>query len=474
VNLFRPGVRRTGAVVSKPTGSARQITGRGGTPAACRKCSRGWRLLGLGALLLSSLFALVPVFARNPLVVALFPLPDLFGRGLVTHVTLSMLVWIWSAAAALWVATARIEGLLPRVSLGLGWVGAALMTLLPWTPEGAPRLFDYLPLIDSPLYFAGLLAFLSGVALMALGRVWQLFRDGLHSLTDIGLTGVALAFLSALTCFTLAALTLDARLLHEAGLAEVTWGGGHVLQLGSAMLLATVWMMRRGEPQNLAQLPRWVVAAFLAGMLPIVLAPFLYLLPRADIHQAFTMLMAWGGWLPAFPLAIWVLACFPFRHEVHAGSLCWRLSALLFVMGVLVGAMIRDNSAMVPAHYHGVVGAVTLALMGQLLHDRLPGLTRVRRVLATYAQGFYGFGSLGLVLVLAVAGMMGLERKGAPLSDLPMVGQLLAWLLALFASMAILGATVFTVVLILRHFAWPLPEYSVPGRPAGLSREGER
>ena len=50
-------------------------------------------------------------------------------------------------------------------------------------------------------------------------------------------------------------------------------------------------------------------------------------------------------------------------------------SVLLFAYGGVIGALIDNSDVKIPAHYHGVIGAVTLAFMGAS-YQLLPVLRR--------------------------------------------------------------------------------------------------
>jgi tetratricopeptide (TPR) repeat protein len=82
---------------------------------------------------------------------------------------------------------------------------------------------------------------------------------------------------------------------------------------------------------------------------------------------------------------------------------------LLFAAGCVLGTFIRTDSTMVPAHYHGTVGGVTLSLMGLLLHFAC----RLRNCdpppAARWLAWIYGSG-----LALMVAGLAWLALEGAP------------------------------------------------------------
>lgn len=78
------------------------------------------------------------------------------------------------------------------------------------------------------------------------------------------------------------------------------------------------------------------------------------------------------------------------------------LSVLLFLLGCALGAMIRNDSTMVPAHYHGTVGAVTLAYMalGYRLQSTFSAQTSTGS-LQRWQPVLYGVGLMVLALALS-------------------------------------------------------------------------
>src|SRR5262245_1249672 len=57
------------------------------------RLARGWLALGVGALAVSGILAVLLVLSRTPGLARLFPVGDFFHAALVAHVDLSVLVW---------------------------------------------------------------------------------------------------------------------------------------------------------------------------------------------------------------------------------------------------------------------------------------------------------------------------------------------------------------------------------------------
>jgi heme/copper-type cytochrome/quinol oxidase subunit 1 len=89
-------------------------------------------------------------------------------------------------------------------------------------------------------------------------------------------------------------------------------------------------------------------------------------------------------------------------------------SMLLFVAGGAIGLAISGNNVKIPAHYHGCIVGVTLALMGLVFH-LLPRLGwRAPQGRWAVAQPIvYGVGQLMHIVGLVWSGGYGVQRKVA-------------------------------------------------------------
>mgnify|MGYP000603187474 CR=1 FL=1 len=89
-------------------------------------------------------------------------------------------------------------------------------------------------------------------------------------------------------------------------------------------------------------------------------------------------------------------------------------SMLLFASGGMIGVFIAGSNVRIPAHYHGCIVGVTLALMG-LVYHLLPrlGYRAPEGRLATLQPTLYGAGQLMHILGLVWSGGYGVQRKVA-------------------------------------------------------------
>jgi heme/copper-type cytochrome/quinol oxidase subunit 1 len=89
-------------------------------------------------------------------------------------------------------------------------------------------------------------------------------------------------------------------------------------------------------------------------------------------------------------------------------------SLLLFGAGGAIGFLIQGSDVRIPAHYHGSIVGITLALMG-LTYALLPRLGYARPLprSATWQPWLYGGGQLLHIFGLVWSGGHGVQRKVA-------------------------------------------------------------
>src|SRR5262249_6916219 len=161
-----------------------------------------------------------------------------------------------------------------------------------------------------------------------------------------------------------------------------------------------------------------------------------------------TILTFGGLGAGAVPIALMVLAGWPrarlpWASPLFAGT-AWSIG--LFAVGGVLGVIGFSQDTRVPAHYHGMVGAVTLAYMGfaPLLLEicgRRPWSDRLTR----WQPHLYGVGPLGLRAGLQWAGGHGAPRKTFGFTWADSQALIALNLMGLGSLLAILGGLAFVV-----------------------------
>ncbi|MBC7952739.1 MAG: hypothetical protein H7Z12_13095 [Rhodospirillaceae bacterium] len=412
---------------------------------------RGWLLLALGALAVAGALALLLALSRAPGAQNWLPWgPDFFHKGLVTHVVFSFQIWLLAMLGALTVLAAptgtRAAGF---IGLGLAVAGSALLLVPTLSGSGEASLNNYVPVLVHPLYYLGLALLGAGVGLAALRTLLQ--RGA--GVAGFAIQCMAVALLSALLCFVLAAIAIPAGTDIDHLNERLFWGGGHVLQVVNTMMLMLGWQVLAQRALGQGALPTLTAkAAFAALTLFAVAAPLVYV--RLDVlglahRQAFTQ-MLWYG-LPLPPLVMGAgLAWRLLRHGMDwrsPGVLALVLSLAVFALGGAAGFALGVADTRTPSHYHAVIGGVNLALMGLIHVVLLPLLRRGTGGWVRAQFHLYGFGQLLHALGFYLAGLAGVARKTAGAEQgLDSAFKLVSMgVVGLGGAIAVLGGVIFVV-----------------------------
>jgi len=391
-----------------------------------RRVVANWLLLGLLSLVAAGLFSLLLVLARTPVIQSLIPFVDFFHVALVVHVNLSVLVWLLAITAAMWSLSSRGEQRVwDRFSFWLAAAGALVMVVAPFVGAGNPQMSNYVPVLDHPLFLAGLVLFVAGITshLLRTAMTRPLLGDALSG-TDALNAGiffsaiiVAAAFLSVLASWFGVPASMSGQIYYE----FLFWGGGHVIQFGYTLLMMVAWVVLATASACKFELtPRLLLVFLLFLCLPIITVPFLYLahdVVSAGHRLAFTELMKYGG-LSSLPLGLAVVSGL-WRAEQASGEGRYLRATLitsiaLFLVGGILGFLIAGLDIVIPAHYHGATVGVTVAFMG-LCYYLLPrlGYGPIPAKLALWQPYLYAGGQLLHIAGLAWTGGYGVQRKTA-------------------------------------------------------------
>lgn len=378
-----------------------------------RAWSKRWLTLAVVSVALSGIFAILIALARVPALGNLFPGADFYRVALVLHVNLSQGVWFMAFACALWAL------LIPQRQSGLSALALVLCTLgmlglVASLSTGAlkPLMSNYLPVLDSPIFLWALASFGAGVLLQATLAAPASLSRLLSWTGGLPWILVALSVISVVLLMGLLMLTYF-MVSEEPGLhfyESLFWGPGHLWQFVLTSLLMHCWITLSGKQgQGLNGVPS--VLVFGLNLVPIVLGllvPFVAAPGGAGSATLYTWLMQWSSWQAPLLLAVLLVL----RGGCAGFAPGFYLSLFLFVAGLLIGTLIDGQTTLVTAHYHGTIGAITLAFMAvsyRLLNafgTEVPDTQTIR-----WQLGFYGYGILLMMTGLAGAGLMGAPRK---------------------------------------------------------------
>jgi hypothetical protein len=451
-----------------------------------QRLARAWLWLGLLALIGSGLFSVLLVVSRTPGVNQWLPVADFFRVALVVHVDLSVLVWFIAMAGLLWsligvpggrvsdayAAGSRVSDAYAAGGRVSGWAapllcaaGAALMSIAPFVDSGEPIMANYIPVLAGPVFLAGLAVFALGTGVLVLRSLWRAPKLGLRfdggGALHFGLNASVVATAVALLAFAASLWQVPTQLAGKAYYEILFWGGGHALQFTWTLLMLVAWLWLAsacGAPLRLS--PRLALAMFGLALVAAFVTPYAYLahdIASVEHRNLLTWAMRAGGGPAIVPIGLAVLLALH-QAPAHSRTAATRplraalvASLVLFGAGGLIGVFIQGSNVRIPAHYHGCIVGVTLALMG-LVYHLLPrlGYGMADSRWAAWQPTLYGAGQLMHIVGLVWSGGYGVQRKVAGSEQVLRSGAEIAGmgLMGLGGLIAIAGGVLFVVVVV--------------------------
>lgn len=429
--------------------------------------SRWWLLVGVVALGIAGLYSLVLVVARNPHTdIPVFNTH--FHRSLAAHVDLSEMVWFLAITCLLWSLAVRgskpILPYLEESALLSFAAGIACITLAPLDFQADALMSNYVPVIVTPIFFLGLGLVLAGVMLMLVmlftARQWDMsmplaIRYALFGGGVIGVMAGAAFVWSHMQMPRGVSGGLSGREYYEV----LFWGGGHLLQFLHTQMLLVCWLMLVWALAPGLVFNRWMLKGITSmGVAVALLTPLAYLLYNVESYEQrnfFTQSMIMAGGVSPFLLGVMILPVMWKMRGMRKGEgrALWAslvCSVVLFLYGGFLGELIRAQNTVIPAHYHGAIGGITLAFTGIafLLLPRF-GYRGVAGWRLAYWQPYvYFIGMMMHVSGLAYSGGYGVLRKTpGVVADIPMDVKLALGCMVIGGGVAIIGGLMFVIVM---------------------------
>ncbi len=406
------------------------MRGFGSVDRGTEKIIYGWLLMAVMSLVFAGIFALLVAMARTPVVEDMLPLgSDYIYVALVGHVDLAVVIWFLAFEGFLWTLTSTAHTGTAMFSRNLGWasvllsaLGMGLVVVSAVFGLGPAELANYVPVLVTPVFYAGLLLFASGVLLNLINTFLTLLkakREGkVLPVLTFGMAVAGAAVFVAFLCFALSGYYQWATEKIFIDSERLFWGGGHILQFANTISMVTVWiyisrLVLKEDPVS----PSVAKALFVFYLVFIIPAPFIYFFIDTSAQaykDIFTGLMRWGL---GPSTAVFMLASV---RKMFTAKRLWKdpayssllLSIAVFMLGGVIALMISGVNTKIPAHYHCVIGAVTIAFMG-LFYEVAPAFNRVlwSRKMAVVQPYIYSLGILMFAAGLYMAGSHGVARK---------------------------------------------------------------
>jgi hypothetical protein len=384
-----------------------------------------WLFLAVSAIAIAGLYSIILVLLRTPIFYELIPYKNFFKSALIVHVDLSVLVWFFAIQSAL--ISQYINNLyISKLVLGLAILGALILAGSP-LQTSIPFMNNYVPILQnfSFAFSVGLFTsavliynvYFIGANVLSLNKYF-IDQKFLYSCTS------SIIVLAAIICIYIAKYKLQAiDYLVDFGIQDfferLFWGGGHILQFAYMQLMQFAWIVLYQKVTD-SIFKQNKILLVIALINPIVALPMIIIMNNmaidsADYIIAFTDHMRYFAGIAPTLLASYLL--FRLIRTGKAKIYDFEFSALissmtLFFVGGLISLFIKESNTIIPAHYHGSIVGVTVALMG-LLYVNLVELNFKfnKNKLMVLIPYLYCLGQFAHIMGLAISGGYGALRK---------------------------------------------------------------
>jgi heme/copper-type cytochrome/quinol oxidase subunit 1 len=261
----------------------------------------------------------------------------------------------------------------------------------------------------------------------------------------------------ALMAFAWSYAKVPGELADKAYYEILYWGGGHALQFTWTLLMLVAWLWLAGACGARVPIsPRVALLLFALALAAVFVTPVAYLahdVASVEHRALLTWAMRLGGGPAILPIGlaavVSTLALPGVGIEAKPLRAALLSSVLLFACGGLIGVFIAGSNVRIPAHYHGCIVGVTLALMG-LVYKLLPslGYAAPQGRLAVWQPWVYAIGQLLHITGLVWSGGYGVQRKVAGAEQVLRSTQEIAGmgLMGAGGAIAIVGGLLFVAV----------------------------
>ncbi len=420
-----------------------------------------WLWLGVSALAVAGLYSLVPVIGRTPQLKSLPVMQQFFDVALVVHVDLSVLIWFLSMLGMGAALVMEKHAQNWPFWLKSGWAMTALSALLMvLSPLGAwiPVKSNYIPMLHNLWFMFALATLAAGMLLTFIPLVMTHLAKRLQAdAIGRGWAAGGLVVLLALVGFTLSARNLPAGLTLVEHYETLFWAGGHVLQFSFTLLVMAAWLALLAALGATLPSARGVNMAYglaLLGALASLAGFAIHAPDTGDFTFYQTRIMIEVGGLGVSLMALLVVAKLiqtKLMRATRTYVATLVVSLILFFAGGALGLMISGQNVTIPAHYHGMIVGITVALMG-LAYSMLPrfGYASVAsNRLAFWQPIVYGVGQMMHIGGLAYCGGYGILRKTAGgFENIAPDVKIALGIFGLGGLLAIIGGILFVVVVV--------------------------
>lgn len=429
------------------------------------KISRLWLIIAVIALAISGIYSILMVSLRSPQMVAYLPFADFFDTALISHVNLSVLVWMLSIANMLYSFIIKpYYRYIFQLSFYSSLIAVLLIAISAFIPDSQPLKNNYIPVLQNLPFLLGITLFLVSCLINSIAILFKPISSEEVSIEGkyifYGIYSIAPIFILAFACFIITYLLMPDYMKETGGYnfyEYLFWGGGHILQFLFAQLLIISWLFAYeiSGGKRIAKFDFGIALMFLNLFmaLPAISIYIHHPIDSMEYMELFTKQMRYVGGVAVIVVAIFILRQTPSMkwQKIMANKTIFAahfFALLLFGFGGVLGFKIDEQNVVIPAHYHGAIIGISLAMMA-MIYQLLPflGYNTPKGYLFASQPYIYGLGQLAHIGGLAWMGGYGALRK-TPGEVLPPDAIFAKILFMSGGGFAVLGGLFFVIILL--------------------------
>lgn len=418
-----------------------------------------WLGLAVFALACAGLFSIILALLRVPAIHALIPYDAFFKTSLVVHVNFSVLIWFFTIQAAFIINL--IDKHFPGICNSLFYIKLFAMLLLfvsPFIKNSTPYLNNYVPMLADNLCFVLALALFFAAYLLTGGlffiylcekkiRFDNCYFAFVFTTTVISFISILAVYLSYKQLMPIKEIwQFDLYFFYE----NLFWASGHLMQFMFLSLGQLAWIYCCYKIfDKISIIQKFATGAFYLNMLVVLPTPYYfthYTAASAQYMNFYTDHMKYFGGVSSIILFLGILWQWYLARNIksHYSLHFLILSLAMFFFGGVAGLKITAINTEVPAHYHGSIVSISIALMA-FIYIILEKFVKINKKLFTYQAYIYGIGQFLHILGLFLSGGYGALRK-TPGGEFSSQAKIYLSLIGAGGIMAMLGGLMFVIL----------------------------
>lgn len=420
--------------------------------------AKKWLYLSIFSLTISGLYSILIVALRTPILRDLFLDKGFFKTALIIHVDCSVVLWFLSFAMVFITSICnKSYNFVLNILCVTAYLSLALICISPFVSESVAIINNYVPILHNIYFILGISLFATSIfitIIIALLQVQSLKENIFSKIVYIFSWGIFLCMIAfQITCMKVKKEynfdNFDLYNYYEI----LFWSGGHLLQfIYSDLLIIAFYLLSKSLKLKVYFTEKSLFFILLASLIFILVGfyPLFFLnLNDAFFVEFYTKHMIYlGGILPTL-IGIDVFYALYSNKTYDKKSYIFYaiiMSLILFFSGGVIGILISGTNVTIPAHYHGSIIGITVALMA-LTYYFLELYTNqaVKNKLAKLQILLYSVGQLIHIIGLSRSGGYGVLRKD-PNTIYTLDAKMNMALMGAGGFVAILGGILFVII----------------------------